>query len=490
MAVAGPDLTGAQRLDSFPYRHRVRGVMGSPPLFIAPGATVRHAAERMRALKVGALLVADPEPGRAQGIVTERDVLNAVARDGAAALDEAVAVIMSTPVESVPDNALLHVAMGRMERLNIRHLAAVDQAGKVVGVVSARALLRLRAGATLALGDAVATAGDAAALRGVFDQLPALARGLVGDEVSALKVAGVISATLRDMTGRAAELAEAGMVADGWGPPPARYAVLVLGSGGRGESLLAADQDNAIVHDGPNPDAGSADDRWFAELGRRTCDTLHQAGIPYCKGGVMASNPAWRHSLDGWRSQLADWIGRPQGERLLNVDIFYDFRRAAGDPALADRLRADAARAAATEPMFLRLLAQEPETPSDALTMLGRFRTREGRVDLKKGGLFPLVAFARVAALKRGILETGTGPRLDATAAAGALPPDEALRLRQAHETLLGFVLQQQLADLAAGIAPSTRVDTARLTRPEQARLKQTLRALEAIPLLLRDVLG
>jgi len=483
--------TGVQRLDSFPYLHRVRGVMGAPPQFIAAGDTARHAAERMRALKIGALLVADAEPGRVElgraiGIVTERDILDAIARDGAAALAEAVAVIMSTPIQTVPENALLHVAMGRMERLNIRHLAAVDRAGRIVGVISARALLRLRAGASLALGDAVATAADGAGLRRVFDQLPELAWSLLADEVSAVKIAEVISDTLRAMTARAAELAEATMAADGWGGPPARYAMLVLGSGGRGESLLAADQDNAIVHGGTE-----GDDRWFAELGRRACDTLHEGGIPHCKGGVMASNPAWRHSLDGWRGQIADWIRRPQGERLLNVDIFYDFRRAHGDPELADRLRQDAAAAAAAEPMFVRLLAQETETTSGGgLTLLGSFRTERGCVDLKKGGLFPLVAFARVAALKRRLRETGTGPRLAAAAAVGAIPPDEALRLRQAQEALLGFILRQQLDDLRAGIAPSTRVDPTRLTRPDRARLKETLRALDAIPLLLRDALA
>ena len=49
------------------------------------------------------------------------------------------------------------------------------------------------------------------------------------------------------MTARAAEIAEAEMIAAGHGPAPADYALLVLGSGGRGESLLAPDQDNALV---------------------------------------------------------------------------------------------------------------------------------------------------------------------------------------------------------------------------------------------------
>lgn len=479
-----PDAGGAQRLDSFPYRHRVRSVMGTPPRFIAAGATVRAAAERMRQWGIGALLVADGTPGRPEGIVTERDILAAVARDGAACLDQPVARIMSTPVAAVPENALLYVAIGRMERLGFRHLAVVDAAGRAVGVVSARTLLRLRANKALMLGDALASARDAGELAAVQRALPALARALLEDEVSALKIAGVIAAVLRDTTARAAELAERAMAADGWGGPPAPYALLVLGSGGRGESLLAADQDNAIVHRG-----GAGDDPWFAELGRRVSDTLNAAGIPYCKGGVMAARPEWRHSLDGWRERIAGWIRQPDGKNLLSVDIFYDFRRAHGDPALADALRAAAAEAAAAAPAFLRMLAAEAEQAGSALTVLGRFRTDNGRVDLKKGGLFPIVALARVAALKRKVLETGTADRLAAVAAAGAIQADEADRLRQAQETLLRHVLEQQLADIAAGIVPGTRVDVQRLSARRRKELKETLRALAAIPLLVRDAL-
>jgi len=478
------DPGGAQRLDSFPYRHRVRSAMGTPPHFIAATTTVQHAAERMRALGIGSLLVEDARPGVAQGIVTERDVLEAVARDGALGLGLPVARAMSTPVATVPENALLYIAIGRMERLRIRHLAVVDPSGKVVGVLSSRALLRLRANKALALGDAIAVAADAEALGAVQRALPALAGALLEDEVSAPKIAGVIAAVLRDTTQRAAELAEAAMAKDGWGAPPAAYALLVLGSGGRGESLLAADQDNAIVHAG-----GAGDDRWFAELGRRVAQTLDVAGIPYCKGGVMASNPAWRHGLEQWRAQVARWIDRPEGESLLSVDIFYDFRRAHGDPALADALRAAAAAMAASTPSFLRLLAKEAGEAGSALTMLGRFRAEEGRIDLKKGGLFPIVAFARVAALRHGILETATADRLAGAAKAGAIQEEEAQRLRQAQETLLRFVLEQQLADIAAGIAPSTRVELQRLSRRDRALLKETLKSLAAIPLLLQDVL-
>ncbi len=479
-----PVATGVERLDSFPYRYRVRSIMGTPPRFVASGASVQEAAERMRALKIGALLVEGDQPGLAAGIVTERDVLNAIARDGAKALALKSSDIMSAPVAAVPENALLYVAMGRMERLGFRHLAAVDGAGRITGVVSSRALLKLRAGKALALGDAVATASGAAALKSVQDALPALAAGLLEDETSALKIAGVISQVLRDTTARAAELAEDAMASSGWGGPPARYALLVLGSGGRGESLLSADQDNAIVHAG-----GEADDRWFAELGKRVSDTLNEVGIPYCKGGVMASRPQFRRTAEGWRAQIADWIAKPEGENLLNVDIFYDFRRAHGDAGLTDDLRRDALSAAAGSAAFLRLLAKNVEEAGSAIGYFGRLRSEGGRVDLKKGGLLPLVSFARVVALKRGVADTASAVRLAAAAGGGAVPADEADRLRQVQETLLGFVLEQQLADIAKGLAPSTRVELARLSRTRRAGLKRAVKDLSGLPLLVRDVL-
>ncbi|TIR45492.1 MAG: DNA polymerase III subunit epsilon, partial [Mesorhizobium sp.] len=84
----------------------------------------------------------------------------------------------------------------------------------------------------------------------------------------------------------------------GHGPPPCAYAVLVLGSGGRGESLMAPDQDNAIVFADGEPNG--PEDRWFKNLGAKLADMLDISGVPYCKGGVMASNATFRGSLDTW----------------------------------------------------------------------------------------------------------------------------------------------------------------------------------------------
>jgi DNA polymerase-3 subunit epsilon/CBS domain-containing protein len=157
----------------------------------------------------------------------------------------------------------------------------------------------------------------------------------------------------------------------------------VLGSAGRGESLLALDQDNAILFETGEPDG--PEDRWFGELGRRLNDILHEVGLPYCAGGVMARNPDFRGSVATWRTRIEQWIGRSRPDDLLNVDIFFDLRPVHGDGALRRQSLARHAWAAARRaPAFLRLLAgrQSRWRPADRLPW--GLRAESGRIDLKR----------------------------------------------------------------------------------------------------------
>ena len=65
------------------------------------------------------------------------------------------------------------------------------------------------------------------------------------------------------------------MVKEGRGPAPVPYAVLVLGSAGRGDSLMNADQDNAYVYSPGEPDG--PEDHWFAAAGAYLTGVLHVA---------------------------------------------------------------------------------------------------------------------------------------------------------------------------------------------------------------------
>lgn len=453
--------------------------MAAPLISVAAETPIAEAARLMASRKISSVVVVQD---KTLGIFTEGDAIRALAAD-ADAKRESIARYLTSPVVTVNDDDFVFVAIGRMQRLGVRHLPVVSRGTAApVGMVSARTLLKLRSADSLALGDKIAAAPDAAALREVHDSLGALARDLRSEDVGAHEIAEVESALVRDMTARAAALAEAAMLAEGQGPAPAPWCVLVLGSGGRGESLLSADQDNAIVMEDGAPDG------WYAEAGKRMADTLDAAGIPYCKGGVMAREAQWRGTLSTWQARIAAWVAKPKAENLLSVDIFYDFAPVYGDAGLAAKLRQHALAEAKGSLAFLRLLAAEVEQLGAPLDAFGRFRTEEGRADLKKGALLAIVGGARALALRHGIAETGTAERLKALIASGHINVADAEGLIAAQATVQRFVLDQQLVDIAAGLAPSPRVEIGRLKKRDKDELKTALKKTAQVSMILADM--
>jgi signal-transduction protein with cAMP-binding, CBS, and nucleotidyltransferase domain len=472
------------RLDSFPYRHRVSEVMSCPVKTVPPAATVQEASRLMAEAGVSSLVVTDAA-GRVAGIVTERDVLRSVARLGPEGLATPLSRIMSSPVATVPADAYVYAALGRMDRIKVRHLLAVDARGRPAGMVTSRVLLRLRAGSALVLGDEVATATDAAAMDAVRRRLPALARELLAEGVDGLGVSAVTTAVLRDITARAAELAEQAMAAEGWGPAPAPWCLLILGSGGRGESFFASDQDNAIIHAGADKD-----DLWFAEAARRVADALNAAGIPYCKGEVMAVNPRWRRALAAWKAEVDHWVHEADGEYLLNVDIFLDFVPVYGDVTLAEELAGHVRARIAQAPRFLHALAASVGDMTPALGLFNTFRTLEGRIQLKRAGLLPLVSAIRLLALKHRLAATPTAERLKLLAEGGHLPEDEARNLAAAHELMMRLMIRQQITDIDVGLPPSGRLEPRLMTAAERRRLKEAFRRIKSLHWVLENALS
>ena len=474
-----------RRIDSFPYLHRVADIMVAPVTTAQADDSLEVTVRRLQERRHGSCLVVD-SLGKAIGIVTERDIVYALGRLGREALALRLDALMSTPVEWIAPDALLYRAIARMDRRRIRHLPVLDGDGRPLGMVTARGVLRVRAGRSLAIGDAVEAAADAAALRAAHDEMPALAASLLSEGVGVTDISAVISGITRDITARAAHLASEEMLAASEGAAPAPWCLLVLGSAGRGESLLAPDQDNALIV----ADAGlPAIDGWFARWGERLNAMLDAAGIPLCKGGVMVRNRAFRRTIGEWRLEIARWLSLPVGEALLNVDIFFDGVAVAGDASLAREVYGWARTEAARSPGFLRQLAEAGTAHRPPLGLFGTLKLENGRADLKRGGLLPIVAAARVMALKTATEVSGTGQRLVAAAAAGRLGTDNADALELARRAIAETILRQQLQDLNDGRRPGNAVEPGRLNRRQRAQLKDALRQAGECATLVQDVL-
>ena len=480
------------RIDTYPYRHRVADVMSAPPKFITANVPLGDAVQRMAQDKISSLLVAPVGSdaalrARDTAIITERDVLRALAEQGADALARPVGQFSSKPLVTVPSTDFVYRALGRMSRLKLRHLGVENENGEVCGIVTSRDLLRLRAQEAMVLGDGLDRADDVPALGAAWARLPQAAGGLLAEGVSARDVAAVISRELGALTRRAGALAERRMKAEGQGEPPCTYALCVLGSAGRGESLLAMDQDNAIVFADGAP--GAPADRWFAQLGGIVADILHEVGVPYCKGGVMAKNTPWRGSLATWRARIADWIARSNPADLLSVDIFFDLIGVHGDVGLANEIWRGAFDAAAGNAAFAKLLVEAAGEVESGTNMWGGLRTENGRIDLKRTGLFGIVTAARVLAIRHHLLERSTPARLSAIAGLGHGGGQDLDAMTRAQAVFLDLILTQQLADMRTGLPPGNKVAVKQLSREQRTELRESLAAVRHLDELTRDLL-
>lgn len=124
-------------------------------------ATLAEAAGRLDRHGVGALLVFDgpaPAADALAGVVSERDLVGAVAARGALALALPVSAVMSAPAQTCGPDDTVRALMARMTARRIRHLPVVE-GGLVAGVVSIGDVVRSRVaeaeGAAAVLQDAL-----------------------------------------------------------------------------------------------------------------------------------------------------------------------------------------------------------------------------------------------------------------------------------------------------------------------------------------------
>ena len=462
-----------ERIDSFPYRHRLRDLMSSPPIMIDPDISLREALAQLIDNQVSSVYVHPVVEGDKPGIVTERDLLRKFHEVGKSAFALPVSEIAVYPLASLSGDAFVYRAIARMKRMHVRHIGVHDFHGRIVGALSARDLLRQRADDAILLGDHIDTAQTAGEMSAVWGKIALVAKSLVAEEVDARDIAAVISRELCALTRQACILAERSMET----PPPCSYAMLVLGSGGRGESLLAMDQDNALIYAEGEP--GGPEDLWFEELGKRVSTMLDEAGVPLCKGNIMASNPEWRRSVEGWHTVVKTWLMRNSPEDILNCDIFFDSVGVHGDRRLSKAVLKKAFKWARKSTPFIKLMSVNACKISSPLGMFGRFKLVNGRMDLKMGGIMPLFSTARILAIKNGDRVRSTPDRFASVSEDMERFQTTLLNLVEAHRILFNAILHQQLLDLEAGIPLSNRVDPGTLSASSRGRLKW---ALEQVP--------
>lgn len=121
-------------------RDRVILLDPQPPITVPPSMPVGSVLRLMVEHKIGCVVVA--ELGKLLGIFSERDALLKINADAAALADRPVSQFMTPNPQTVTADAKIAFAVQRMDLGGFRHLPIVDDRDRLVGVISARDILR------------------------------------------------------------------------------------------------------------------------------------------------------------------------------------------------------------------------------------------------------------------------------------------------------------------------------------------------------------
>jgi len=133
---------------------------GSDVATIAPTANLSDAVRLLAERRIGALVVTGAD-NRVAGILSERDIVRALAARGPESLQETVASVMTRKVSTCTEDETVAAIMERMTEGKFRHLPVVEQ-GRLAGIISIGDVVKLRVeeieGESNALREYIATA--------------------------------------------------------------------------------------------------------------------------------------------------------------------------------------------------------------------------------------------------------------------------------------------------------------------------------------------
>ncbi|GGY08924.1 cyclic nucleotide-binding protein [Litchfieldella qijiaojingensis] len=400
------------------------------PLLVGESTSIRDAVNMLNDSHADSLLVGS---GERFGMVTKTDLLNALVVEGLEQSSPVMGIAHFDLVTARPDQYLFE-ALVRMTRHEVARVVVVEQ-DKPVGVVELTDVLSYFSSRSYVVSLQVEQADSLDELVRASARTPELVQALMAQGVKLRFAMGLLAA----LNGRIIAKAFDFLVE----PRHLEHSCLmVMGSEGRGEQILKTDQDNGLIL------ADDADWPDCQEQMQRVTETLIRLGYPRCPGNIMVSNPAWVGSESEWRGKVARWASSRDGDSLMNLSILLDAHAVAGNSSLLEGLRDELFERCSRDEILLSHFARTVLRFSTPLTLFGSLKKPQHGIDIKKGGIFPIVHGVRTLALERRIRPTSTLERLDALAEEGRLEESFAEDLGEALALFTELRLKQQLARL------------------------------------------
>ncbi len=291
----------------------------------------------------------------------------------------------------------------------------------------------------------------------------------------------------RDMlVKRALHLVEEELEREGNGPSPVPFALISMGSDGRGEQTLITDQDHLIVYaDGGGDEA----DEYFKMFSESLVEKLATIGFKKCTGEIMPSNPTWRGSYTQWRKKLLAIVRYEYADyakNLMDLIVMSDARYVAGDDELANSL-INLIRG--LEQDYFQVLWGMAKAATEmrlALGFLKRIWTEgsgehKGEFNLKLLAWAPLVMNVRILAINQAVPATNTVRRIELLQEEKSFSAVTANGLKEAYAILTKYRILLQVKVIKGIQNDSHYLNPYNLPAEDRERIRQALLKIEEL---------
>lgn len=443
-------------------------------LSVTPDTPVRQVVELMAGRSIGSMIVVD-DNRQPIGIFTQSDVLKRIVLPGVS-LEVPISEVMSPAPHTLPLAANAYDAALAMAMHGVRHVLAVDEGGRLKGVISERDLFTLQRVGLRQIRQTIDSATTIEMLLQASHDVRQLSLNMLAQGVGAEQITQFISALNDTLTRRIIQLNLENHDLFG-----IDWAWLSFGSEGRDEQTFSTDQDNGIVFLCTDIMDREQTQLRLLEFARDVNDDLDKCGFPLCAGKIMAGNPELCLTLEEWEEKFAGWVRTPEPKALLNATIFFDFRPLFGKFNLADRMRVSLHRLTRGNPLFLRMLAENALSVAPPLGRIRDFVTdvdpkNPGTIDLKKYGARLFIDSARVFAMAHDVMATNTVQRIKLVAPPMNISPDEASAVVDAFNFIQLLRLRHQHSEQTQGRQGDNLIRPDDLNEVERRILKEAFR--------------
>ncbi|ACN99639.1 cyclic nucleotide binding protein [Sulfurihydrogenibium azorense Az-Fu1] len=446
---------------------KVKDIKYQKPLIVESSSSIYEAVKKMTEEKALSIIVKYSDT---YGIVTDSDLRKKVILSKKN-VEDPIGDIANKNIISVNPDTFLFDAIITMIKHNIKRVVIKDENNQIIGVLNEVDILTQYSNQPQFLALQVERAKSVEELKVISDSMINTVKLLHKEGIRTRHIMKFVSEINEKIFKKLFSLLADESIRE-------NTCLIVMGSEGRQEQILKTDQDNGLILS----DNFEFDKEVLENFSKNFIEALKTLGYPECKGNVMLTNPQWRKTLKEFKESIFEYINNITPENMLNLAILIDLRPIEGKIELAEKLREYIFENISDNKTFLSWFALPTINFKTPLNFFGGFETEKGEhkgeLDIKKGGIFPIIHGVRSLAVENRITQTNTFNRIKELVNLNVINKDFGRELIESLEFMLTLRLRERLKKIEMKKQPDDYINVNSLTNYEKDLLKESFKVV------------